>query len=92
MARIGAVSASVAAMEPISGQSRMARPQMSHGATPTVNAAVAGSDSARLLLAHDLERLRQPAHGGERGAERAGEADPAGKQHGPCHSRDSTLL
>ena len=46
--RIGAISASVTALEPISGQSLIAIPYTSHSVIPTVNEPVARSDNARV--------------------------------------------
>jgi hypothetical protein len=56
-----------------------------------VNAAVIGSERARLLLADHLERLRQPAQRGERRAGSADEIDQVGERHGLAISRDSAL-
>jgi hypothetical protein len=47
-----------------------------------VKVAVAGSDSARLLLAHHFERLRQPAQRGERRARDAREIDETAEHAG----------
>jgi hypothetical protein len=46
--RANAISASVTALEPISGQSLIAIPYTSHSVIPTVNEPVARSDNARV--------------------------------------------